>query len=91
MPILNMGLYSISVARPLIDSTKFPGREDQFRTTKTIADQRRTGERFKELKEGLEEALRPVFEMFLARCEKLTLKDEPFQRGEPMMRPTRST
>ena len=82
MSILNIGLYGVSVARPLVDSTKFPGREGQFRTTKTITDQRRTGERFKELKEGLEEALRPVFKMIIARFEKLALKDEPFQRGE---------
>ena len=59
-------MYGVAVARPLIDSEKFPGREQQFRTTKTIAEQRRNGERFSELKEGLEDALRPVFEMFLS-------------------------
>ena len=82
MSILNMGLYGVSVARPQIDSEKFPGREQQFRATKTIAEQRRNGERFQEPKDGLEDALRPVFEMLLARFEKLPLKDEPFERGE---------
>ena len=82
MSILNVGMYGVAVARPLIDSEKFPGREQQFRTTKTIAEQRRNGERFSELKEGLEDVLRPVFEMFHQRFEKLTLKGVPFERGE---------
>ena len=53
MSIPNVGIYGVAVARPLIDSEKYPGREQQFRTTKTIAEQRRNGERFSELKEGL--------------------------------------
>ena len=82
MSILNLALYGVAVERPPIDEERFPGEESRFRRTKTIAELRSAAAAFPKLKEGVHDAMLPLFELFYQRFEKLSLKDVPFERGE---------
>jgi len=82
MSILNLGMYGVAVARAKIDEEKFRGEESRFTRTKTISELRSTAKAFPQLREGLNDALKPVFELFYERFEKLSLHGVPFERGE---------
>lgn len=81
MSILNLALYGVAMERPLIKQNKFPGMEHMFTTSKTTADIRAAGKRFPQLVEGLDDALKPLYDMLYDRFEQFSLKDASFRRG----------
>ena len=84
MSILNLALYNMALERPVISQTSSPGMENRFRSCKNMADLRAFGARYPAMVSGLHEALAPVFELLYGRFERLQLKGQPFQRGEPV-------
>ena len=82
MSIINLALYGVAIERPKIDEETYPGEEDRFRRTKTIAELRKTGDRFPSMVKGFNEAVQPLFDVLMQRFVQLSLKGEKFSRGE---------
>lgn len=82
MSILNLGLYGVALERPVINHDHYPGMEERFVSCKTTADLRAVGKRYPSFVEGLDDALKPLYETLYQRFEKLDLKGRPILRGK---------